>query len=595
MSDGGAEAALAPPAHTSEEDGGASGRSRVETAGLAGALVLALIPVVRMALLVRSSAVLQYSDYWLLLPHYTNPDGGLRWAGLFEFEFQNHPVVVPMLVYWLNLHFFAGSNVALGVFVLLLGIGLLALVGLVLRRSDLRPVDQMVLFVLASCLIFTPNGAWNYGIAMSGTAWLGAGLIGVGAVYLRSRDRPVLAFAAATLAVFTYATGLMVWPGVVAAGLCRRPPREWWRELPFVAGFVATYLWYKQVQTTGLEADLPWPNVLDGGRLLARLLAFPFGATGTLAEWIGGVLLVGTVALVVWGILWSRSKSAAMWVGIAVFGLLATLSLAFGRYTFITYFGNSNRYTSVPTVALIGSAGLLITAIQEHRERQPAASPRTRADAFGWVALGAFSVGAIVASVTGGPHLDDMRKRVSDQELREIALHLDIADRTRYLAGYETSVTDLLVHLDHHPFNGGWDLDCGLIDQTPEVSGAPSPPAGEVLSARHLLLLGDAVEITGRIDEDLPIVCVIVLDEQGRVIGAATLHVDGVPSSDAFESGFVAVARPGAEVYSVYAELEGGIEPVFIGDVSAADIAPAGPTQPQDQDTADATAAPAAS
>ena len=322
-----------------------------------------------MAWLMRAASPLQYSDYWLLVTHYTNPDGSFRLAGLFEFEFQNHPVVVPMLLYWLDLYLFAGSNVALGVVVLILGVGVLAVIGLILRRSELQAIDRMVLFVLASSLIFTPNGAWNYGIAVSGTAWLGAGLIGVVAVYWRSRDRTVLAFAAAVLAALTYATGLMVWPALAAVGACRRPPREWWRELPYVAGFVATYLWYEQVQTTGLGADIPWPSVVDGVRLMAQLLVFPLGMEGSSAEVAGALVLIVTVALVVWGIAFSRSDSTAMWVGIAVFGLGATASLAFGRYTLITAFGNSNRYTSVPTVALIGLAGLLMSAIHEHGER----------------------------------------------------------------------------------------------------------------------------------------------------------------------------------------------------------------------------------
>ena len=174
-----------------------------------------------------------------------------------------------------------------------------------------------------------------------------------------------------------------------------------------------------------------------------------------------------------------------------------------------------------------------------------------------------------------------MQERVSEQELREIALHLDIADGTRYLAGYETSVTDLLVGIGHQPFVDGWDLDCGLFGEVPEVSGAPTPPVGEVVSARHLLLLDDAVEITGRVDEDQPIRCVVVIDQQGEVIGAATLDVDRVPSAGELERGFVAIARPGAEVYGVYAVLEDGTEPLLISEVDPADIAPAGGDEPQ--------------
>jgi hypothetical protein len=528
---------------------------------IAGAL--ALVPFVRMALVVRHASPLQYSDYWLLVDHFTNTDGSLRVAGLFEFEFQNHVVVLPMLVYWLNLQLFAGSNVALGVMVLLLGLGVLAMVGVVLRRSGLPPLDQMVLFVLSSCLLFTPNGAWNYGIAMSGTAWLGAGLIGIVAVFLRSRDRPILAFAASALAAITYATGLMVWPAVVAVGCCRREPRAWWKELPFVVGFVANYLWFRQVQTTGLGADLPYPNVVDGGRLLARLLAFPLGLAGGPAEVVGLALLAGTVALVLWAVARSRTATSAMWVGIAVFGLLATVSLAWGRYIFIVSFGGQNRYTSVPTVALIGLAGLVMTILHE----------RGRRAALSGLAVGVIGIVALAATLTGGAHLDDMEHKVQEQELREIALHLGIADDNRYLAGFDTAVTGLLVEIDHQPFDGGWSRDCGLIDEPLDGSGADDP-TGEITEARHLLLLSDAVELTGRVG-DGAIDCIVVTGEGDTVLGAASLDADDGDTT------FTAIARPGEDAYRVWAIAGEDESPVLVAEVDAADIEPAGPTEPE--------------
>lgn len=566
---------------------------RRERLGYVVAGVLALVPLLRMVDLVRGASVLQYSDYWLLVDHYTQPDGGLRLAGLFEFQYQNHPVVIPIVVYWLNSQLFDGSNVALGGFVLAVGVGILAVVGLALARSPFRPVDRMVLLVLASALVFTPNGAWNYGIAMSGTAWLGAGLVGIVAVYLRSRDRPVLAFAMCVLAVLTYATGLMVWPGVAAAGACRREVREWWRELPFVVGFVATYVWFGQVQTTGLEATVAWPSLADGGWLLLELLAFPLGLRGTPAAWVGGVVLIAIVALVVRFTLVARRPEASVWCGIAVFGLLATLSLAFGRYAFIEFFGNENRYSSVPAVALIGLSGLVVTAVRDRSDARADA----RTSVLGWAALAAFGAMALAATATGGAHTRDMDRKVAAQELREVALHLGVADGTSYLAGADTSVTDLLREIGHHPFVEGWDLDCGLIDDRLEVAG-DGPTAGQIVSSRHLLLLDDAVEITGRFPSDLDARCVVVTDADGVVIGAGTLEALGVdgtgPGTGA--TGFRAVARPGSPLYRTYVVPDGGGSPVLVGEVTADDIEPASLEDDQSaEEAASATAVPARS
>ena len=544
-------------------------RSGWERAFYAVAAILALVPAVRMALLVREAAPLQYSDYWLLLPHFTNSDGSLDVGGLFDFEFQNHPVVVPMVVYWLNVALFAGSNVALGVGVLVLAVGILAMVALVLHRSGFRPVDRMVLLVLASCLVFTPNGTWNYTMAMSGTAWLGAGLLGLVAVYLRSRDKPVLAFGAAAVAVITYATSLMIWPALVAVGACRRPVREWWREWPYVVGFIATFLWYREVQTTGLGADLPWPGFLDTFPLVTRLLAFPLGLEGSAAEAVGYLLLLGIPALVIWFAVVARSDAAAAWVGIAVFGLLATLSLAVGR-SFVGA-GGQNRYASLPALAWIGFAGLVVLAVR--REGRPGGGGPS---ALGrWAPLASCVVIAVLATTSGAPHVEKMRSQVGDQELRELALHLDIADGTPYLAGYNTSVTELLVGIDHQPFVDGWDLDCGLIDERLASERIDSSePAGELVSARSLALLGGAAEITGRLPADRPARCVVVTDEANLVIGAATVGVDGVEGTGdgTGATGFVAIARPGAREYRAYAIFEDDPTPVELFAVSLVEL-----------------------
>jgi hypothetical protein len=577
MSGGGAAAAITPAAHATGE--AEPGLARWEVAGYAVAAIFALVPFVRMALLVRDAASLQYNDYWLLVDHFTNPDGSLNAAGLFDFEFQNHPVVLPLLVYWANIPLFDGSNVALGRFVLVLALGILAMIGLILARSRFRPVDQMAILVLASCLLFTPNGAWNYVMAMSGTAWLGAALVGLIAVHLRSQDRYVLAFAVAALGAITYATGLVIWPALIAVGACRRVPRQWWREWPFAVAFVVTYLWYKEVQTSGLGKSVPFRGFVDTARLVAELLAFPLGLEGSAAELVGFVVLLGISGLSIWFAVVARSERAAPWVGVAVFGLLGTVSLVLGRYVLVAA-GGQNRYSSVPAVALIGFAGLVVLAIRQRDERAGADQRRhgspARWSAIGWdafVAFGVFGVAALLSSTSGGEHVEWTRGLVPGQELREVALHLDLVDGTPYLSGLAITVTDLLVDIGHYPFVDGWDLDCGLLDQPIDANAHDSgPPIGEIVSSRQLTTLRGAVEVTGRISSDRPIRCIVLADGDGLVIGAAALGVDDVTGVGDGSTGFIALGRPGADVYRAYVVFDDNSTPVLVDEISRADI-----------------------
>ena len=212
--------------------------------GYAVAALLALIPVVRMTRIVLDGSELQHDDYWLMLPRFLNADGGLGLGGLFHFH-NGHPVVVPQLLYWLNVHAFSGSNISLGLFVIAIVLGQLVVIALLLRHSALGPVERMVMIVLSSALLFDLTGTWNFAKSMSGAAWFSANLFALVAVYLRSRDRQWPAFVVAILAAMSYGTGIVAWPAVIATGICRRPIKECWREWPYVVGFAATLTWYR--------------------------------------------------------------------------------------------------------------------------------------------------------------------------------------------------------------------------------------------------------------------------------------------------------------------------------------------------------------
>ena len=66
----------------------------------------------------------------------------------------------------------------------------------------------------------------------------------------------------------------------------------------------------------------------------------------------------------------------------------------------------------------------------------------------------------------------------------------------------------------------------------------------------------------------------VIADEEGHVLGAATLQADAVPGTggDTGASGFVGIARPGAEVYRAYVVFDGDSEPVPIDEIRADEI-----------------------
>jgi hypothetical protein len=540
--------------------------------GYAVAAVVALVPVVRMVGIVLEGSVLQYADYWMMLDTFTRPDGSLDVGGLFEF--QNHPVVVPQLVYWVNLQLFSGSNISLGLFVVALVLAQLGIVALMLRQSALHPLERMVLFVLASALLFDLTGTWNFAKAMSGTAWLTANLFALAAVYMRSCDRHVPAFGLAGLAAVSYGTGVVAWPAVIATGVSRRPPREAWREWPYAVGLAATVVWNRLSVSGG--GQIKWPSPFEITGVTASMFGHVLGLGGTLGEAVGYLVLVGVPVVAIHLGLASRAAGVAGWVGVATFGWLATLEIATVRHQWLSIVSDQSRYSSLPALTWLGLAALVCYAARRAGHRL-AAHQWTRPAALNAPALCAvigvpLLIGALVA---GRRFPDEMAATKPDQELVEVALRLEMTDGTWYLTGplgEPTSLTALMRATSHYPFVESWDLDCGLLgERIEEVRAAdPRSSVGEVMAAAPVAFLPSAVEISGRVTAERSVRCVVIADGQDRVIGAATLAAthDAAPGT-----GFRALARRGSLVYRAYVIFERDPTPHRLdGQLAARDI-----------------------
>jgi hypothetical protein len=545
--------------------------------------LLALAPVVRMTWVVLNGSHLQHNDYWFMFHRFTASDGGLRWSGLFEF--QNHPVVVPQLVYWLNLRAFSGSNIALGIVVVALALAQLAVVGLLLWRSPFRPIERMVILVFASALLFNLVGTWNFTKAMSGTAWLGANLFALVAVYLRSRGLRWPALAVAVLAAASYGTGLAVWPALVVAGLILQP-RQWWREWPFVAGFGANFVWYQQAVSPLSQASESFagiPSPADILRSTARMLSLPLGFEGGLAGVIGGAALIALCAATVAVLFMRRAPdpdlgTLAAWAGVAAFGFFATLQASFGRHTILLLFGEQNRYNSLPSLVWLAIAAISVLAGRALVERRgdlgdaPQKGVRRLVGRAPHVVLVAPVL--VLALTAGGDHMEKMLDQTSSQELAEVAFHLDLVDGTRYFQRHEETpaITERMMRTGHYPFVPTWDLDCGLLGRTLATPGhRPEQAAtGELIWADPRFR--GSVGFTGQVVTELPVRCIVIVGD-GEVVGAATLESSGRtnPDPESITTTFEALARAGSDPYRGYVVLEDSTVLQFGDELSEAE------------------------
>src|SRR5690606_29160078 len=106
---------------------------------------------------------------------------------------------------WLNVVVFAGSNITLGLFVVLLGLAQAVVLWRIVPQSRATArAGTAAVVVVAGAALFAPHGAWSFLRSMSGAAWLMANALAAGAVVVRARGHRLPALGLALLAAMSY-------------------------------------------------------------------------------------------------------------------------------------------------------------------------------------------------------------------------------------------------------------------------------------------------------------------------------------------------------------------------------------------------------
>lgn len=531
-----------------------------------------VVSALRMAGVVISGSDIQHADYWVMIERFTTPGGGLDVGGLFEF--QNHPVVLPQLIYWVNIELFSGSNRVLGIFVCLVVLATIAILALIARSGELRPAEQMGVVALAGVLLFSLNGAWNFALAMSGTAWLLANLFVALAVHLRASGRLVASLALAVLAAATYGTGIMAWPALMVVGLVLRRPREWWKESFHLAAFIVTYAWYR-TGVAPLEAE-GTAGITDYLQQTARIFRYPLDASGAF-DLLGWLPTIGIPLLVLWAVLARKTPAVAAWCGVGAFGWFSIAQVSAGRGgSYLDIMGDQFRYTSLGALGWVALAALSLIALGRAAENL-----RDRgANWSGPLATPLLPVAVIVAPlllvgwVGGSDQVTEMQNRRVKAELTGIAWQLDLGGDASWLVGLVAlpdPVTPRLRAMGHHPFVDGWDGLCGAHEKTFDVGGLERVDgAGDVVTSQRRFFFDGHPMFDGWVDPDLGVECVVVVDSGGRVVGGGLPGPWGLDGPEYTPDREVirGIYRHGVDPVSVLAVLEDGTTVVVVDELS---------------------------
>lgn len=525
--------------HESEELNGLEGDHRLErlapllpqvAAAVAG--FAALFDMLRRVVAVPRMPSL---DYWSIYLPSLNPDGSFAESTTLLLQ-NEHPQAAARVTFVLNAWLSDGSNRPLAAWVFCLALLQIAMLTYLSgqRGSGWR---RRALFVgVAAALIFSPTGIHNFQQAMSGTAWFSANVFALGALILVCRRRPSLAAILGLAASASYGTGLMVWPALMTTTLAldTSSPRPR-RVVPIVAGWLLSWCTYASLYVRPRQHASVEREATEFVERALGVLANPIATVG-LSSAVGAVAAVVLVTT-----LSSMGRESLRWaapaLGLVVYAAGAAVLIGLSRDVVVEGSDPVGRYNSIGSIFLVGTLGVVSAAVGPTGSRRRV------------MGLSALAVGLAVLGISTSDGVHERMDRIA-VDVRESAIAVRLGHAGGYV-GLNDAVPPRLEELGHYPFSPSFDLDCGELGSTLDDDfDEPGEGSGGELEERltdknsHQIRVGGWYDggVDGRPD------CILLVDEDGRVVGLAT---GGIERGDLVfrrgtGAGFVGVAPVGA-------------------------------------------------
>lgn len=462
----------------------------------------AAIPAYMLIFLLRGSRM-QFGDYFYMLASVFSPAGRFTPGGLLVHA-NEHLSAVPKLLYVLNAELFSGSNISLGVAVWLMSA---AIFGMLWHHSKpltaTRSAPRALLVWLCIAVAFPLQALHNFVFAMSGAAWILANVFALLALTLAVDGRSASAGVAGSAATFSYGTGLAVWPALVLVLVLRRRRFTWHESLMLLLGAFSVVVerWTREVV---------YAHPLPSWNPLIVLRSMAVSAGSFFSDSVDVAVVIGTALLVALGYALSTGLRRPMNVGetfavaVAAYAAGALLMISVSRASFGDETLTGGRYMTLAGLLAFGTAVVALVAW--------GASRAWRLAVAGGLAL---ALGATA------PTIAHFQQVVRDQDLAAIAARIGVA-QDGYLRGFEPGSGALLRTLGNYPFSADFGYDCGLLGQ--DVSDRLTVNRQAVQGTIDNISVSPnpaAINVSGWAYSPVGLKCIVLIDEQGTVIGAA--------------------------------------------------------------------------
>jgi hypothetical protein len=409
---------------------------------IAASVLGILIPQSYILYLISQAGELSNFDYWWMTCNFYSADGFSTNPFNWLFRANEHFVLIPAIIYALNIIVTRGSNIGLCLVAWFLAWiqchVLIALLPLNLRRF---PLQFILLILVISVFNFTPAAAHNWMRGFSGVHWIIANLFVICAIFCLKSYATVVGAGTETpplrngwvigsivfgiLGCMSYSTPLALWPilcgGAVVLGFPRRIT-----YLYFAVSIAVVSIYFLTYKTPAHHPSLTKINPIKTLEYIPTYLGGIFSENIIVASIIG---IIGLIAVTGFVGYWLLSKKVDRpqwlpWLSIQIYTLQTALMAAVSRSGFGVEQATASRYATLPALFWMSTIVLAVLWV-----RQLQLSPRIQGRLL--APLLAIATVAIVSMYqVGGETAIAIARRATYQPLVALSLQLGITDVT---------------------------------------------------------------------------------------------------------------------------------------------------------------------
>mgnify|MGYP000636161686 CR=1 FL=1 len=423
---------------------------------IAASVIGILIPASYILYLISQAGDLSNFDYWWMTWNFYSVDGFSTNPFNWIFKANEHFVLIPAIIYALNIVFTQGSNIGLCLVAWFLAWiqchVLIALLPLKLRNY---PLQFISVILCISIFNFTPAAAHNWMRGFSGVHWIIANLFVICSIFclqsyvialsnkreaeprdIHSPAKPgnerykqniwvIGSIIFGILGCISYSTPLALWPILCAAALVLRFPRRI-TYLYFAASTVVIGIYFLTYKTPSHHPSLTKINPLKTLEYIPIYLGGIFSENVIVASIIGIVGLIAVTGFIGYWLFVKKVDRPEWlpWLSIQLYTLQTALMAAVSRSGFGLEQATASRYATLP--ALFWMSTIILTVLWV-RQLQP--TPRIQGR---WLTplFAVTTVAIILMYGVGGETAIAIARRATYQPLVALSLQLGITDIT---------------------------------------------------------------------------------------------------------------------------------------------------------------------